>query len=53
MIVATLEKQQRQDLKEMRELSKSDRDRAAREARSRLLSAKIISLDGKLAKPYK
>ena len=52
MIVSTLEKQQ-QDLKEMRKLSKSDYARAAREAKSRLLSAKIIAPDGKLAKPYK
>ena len=53
MIVATLEKQQQQDLKEIRKLSKSDYARAALEAKSRLLSAKIIAPDGKLAKPYK
>lgn len=53
MIVETLERQQRQDLKDIRRLSKTDYDRAAKEARERLLSAKIIGSDGKLAKPYK
>lgn len=53
MIVATLERRQQQDLKAMRKLSKADYARAAREAKNRLLSAKIIAPDGKLAKPYK
>jgi hypothetical protein len=53
MIVETLERQQRQDLKDIRRLSKTDYDRAAKEARERLISAKIIGSDGKLAKPYK
>lgn len=53
MIVATLERQQKQDLKEIRKLSKTDHARAVQEAKGRLLSAKIIQADGKLAKPYK
>lgn len=53
MIVATLERQQKQDLKETRKLSKTDHARAVQEARDRLLSAKIIDADGKLAEPYR
>ena len=53
MIVETLERQQRQELKDIRRLSKIDFERAAKEARERLLSAKIIGSDGKLAKPYR
>ena len=52
MIVATLERQQ-QDLNEIRKLSKQDYARAVQEAKNRLLSARIIATDGKLAKPYK
>lgn len=51
MIVETLERRQKQDLKDIRKLSKTDFARAAQEARERLISAKIIGYDGKLAKP--
>lgn len=47
MIVETIERQQRQDLKDIRKLSKTDFDQAAKEARESLLSAKIIGPDGK------
>lgn len=53
MIVATLERQRDQALRAMRKLFKEDYARAAREAKNRLLSAKIIAADGKLARPYK
>lgn len=53
MIVATLERQQKQDLKEIRKFSKTDNARAVQEAKNRLLSAKIIDVDGKLAEPYR
>ena len=53
MIVETLERRQKQDLKDIRKLSKTDFARAAQEARERLISAKIIGTDGKLAKPYR
>ena len=53
MIVSTLERQQKQDLKEIRKLSKTDHARAVQEARDCLLSAKIIDADGKLAEPYR
>lgn len=53
MIVATLERQQKQDFNEIRKLSKTDHARATQEARDRLLSAGIIDVDGKLAEPYR
>ena len=53
MIVETLERQQKKDLEDIRKLSKTDFARAAQEARERLISAKIIGTDGKLAKPYR
>lgn len=53
MIVATLERHQEQDLKGIRKLSKTDNTRAVQEARYRLLSAKIIDEDGRLAEPYR
>ncbi|HJG30811.1 MAG TPA: hypothetical protein K8U80_05380 [Collinsella ihuae] len=53
MIVATLERQQKQELKDIRKLQKSNYARAVQEAKERLISAKIIDANGKLAAPYK
>ena len=52
MIVETLERQQKQDLAELRELVKGNRSSAAEMVREWLLSAKLIDKDGKLAQPY-
>ncbi|HJG61565.1 MAG TPA: hypothetical protein K8W21_01075 [Enorma massiliensis] len=53
MIVETLERQQRQDIKDFKSLSKRDTRRARELARERLISAGILDKSGNLAKPYR
>lgn len=54
MTLDEFKKYQKQSLTEFRKkLSSEDRPEAVREARKRLLDAKIIDSSGKLARPYR
>lgn len=53
MIVEMLEKQQKQELVELKKLTAKNRKDAVELARKRLQSAKLIDLNGNLALPYR